>query len=213
MRVFVLGNGASLTQTPLDLLRREVTFACNRIHKIYPLTNWRPTYYVRVEPVDLERGSEAVVEQFREECRLHVGLGEHCIFPKIWKEWLGEHPNITYRNTCRHFSRKRIPGGWHLPMLCDYGTVVSAAMQEAVNRGVDEIILLGCDLTGGHFTLDYGPAAIQTETWKVTHEIAKRECDARGVRVYNATYGGSLEIYPRVSLEAYLSDRQRQEPV
>jgi hypothetical protein len=208
MRAFVIGNGESLKVTPLHMLEGEVTFAVNRIHKIYPETTWRPTHYVRVEPVELERDNEETVEEFREECRLHVRLKEQCTFPKPWREWLGEHTNVTYRNTCRHFSRKRVPGGWHLPMLCDYGTVVTAAIQEAVIRGATEIILLGCDLTGEHFTKDYGQALIQTELWRTAHEIAKRESP---VPILNATYGGSLEIYPRVNLEAYLSDRQRQE--
>jgi hypothetical protein len=206
----VVGNGESLRVTPLEKIKYPC-FAVNRIHKIYPLTSWRPTYYVRVEPVELERDSEEAVEAFREECRLHVRLGEQCTFPKIWREWLGEHPNVTYRNTCRHFSRKRIPGGWHLPMLCDYGTVVTAAIQDAVIRGFTEIILVGCDLTGEHFTPDYGKAAIQTELWRTAHEIAGREAEANGIKIYNATTGGSLEIYPRVNLEAYLLDRQRQE--
>lgn len=208
---FVVGNGESLKATPLEEIRYPC-FGVNRIHKIYPFTSWRPTYYVRVEPVDLERGSEEVVEAFREECRLHVSLGEQCTFPKPWKEWLGEHPNVIYRNTCRHFSRKRIPGGWHLPMLCDYGTVITAAIQEAVIRGFTEIVLVGCDLTGEHFTPDYGQALIQTELWRTAHRIAKRESEAMGVSICNATIGGSLEEYPRVNLEAYLSDRQRQEP-
>ena len=206
MRAFVVGNGESLARTPLERIPCP-TFAVNRIHKIYPLTSWRPDFYVRVEPVELDRDSAEAVEEFREECRLHVALGEQCTFPKIWKEWLGEHPNVTYRNTCRHFSRKRIPGGWHLPMLCDYGTVITAAIQEAVIRGFTEIVLVGCDLTGGHFTPDYGKAAIQTELWRTAHRIAKREADARGISIYNATAGGSLDVYPRVELEAYLVNR------
>lgn len=206
----VVGNGESLKVTPLEKIKHPA-FAVNRIHKIYPHTSWRPDYYVRVEPVDLERDNEKVVQDFQEECRLHVRLGEQCTFPKIWKEWLGEYPNVTYRSTCRHFSRKRVPGGWHLPMLCDYGTVITAAIQEAVIRGFTEIVLVGCDLTGEHFSPDYGQAAIQTGLWRTAHEIAKRESDTMGISIYNATIGGSLEVYPRVNLETYLVDRQRQE--
>lgn len=199
----VVGNGESLKVTPLEKIKHP-TFAVNRIHKIYPRTSWRPTYYVRVEPVDLERGDEETVENFREECRLHVRLGEQCTFPKIWKEWLGEFPNVTYRSTCRHFSRKRIPGGWHLPMLCDYGTVVTAAIQEAVIRGFTEIVLIGCDLTGEHFDPDYGKAAIQTELWRTAHEIALRESHRLGIAICNATIGGTLEVYPRCAIESIL---------
>ena len=199
MIAVVVGNGESLRQTPLERIQHP-TFAVNRIHKIYPLTSWRPTYYVRTEPV----GGAQDEDEFREECRLHLRLGEQCTFPKIWKDWLGEFPNVTYRSTCRHFSRGYVPSGWHLPMLCDYGTVVTAAIQEAVIRGFSEIVLIGCDLTGGHFTPDYGSSAIQSELWRSAHELAKRECP---VPIFNATPGGSLDVYPRVNLEAYLADR------
>jgi hypothetical protein len=195
----VVGNGESLNRTPLHLLKNEITFACNRIHKIYPETTWRPTFYVRTEPV----GGADDPEEFHDECRLHVSLGEKCWFPKPWKEWLGEYPNVKYGNTCRHFSRDYVPSGWHLPMVCDYGTVITAAIQRAYLEGATEIFLVGCDLTGGHFAKDY-KGAIQSELWLKAHELAKRECP---VPIYNATIGGSLAVYPRVELEACLSAR------
>ncbi len=46
MRAFFIGNGPSLVASDLDLLKNEVTFACNRIQLIYPDTKWRPTHYV-----------------------------------------------------------------------------------------------------------------------------------------------------------------------
>lgn len=192
----VVGNGESLKQTPLEKIKHPA-FAVNRIHKLYPLISWRPTYYVRTEPP----GGVEFPEEFRDECRLHVSLGEQCTFPKIWREWLSDHSNVTYRNTCRHFSRNYVPSGWHLPMLCDYGTVITAAIQEAVIRGFSEVALVGCDLEGAHFSDDYGKSAIQTELWRKAHELAKRESP---VPIYNATVGGSLEIYPRIDIRELL---------
>ena len=44
-RCFVIGNGPSLTAEDLNLLKGEVTFASNRIYKMFEQTDWRPTYY------------------------------------------------------------------------------------------------------------------------------------------------------------------------
>ena len=38
------------------------------------------------------------------------------------------------------------------------------------------------------------------------HGIAKRESEALGVKIYNATVGGILEVYPRVDLREVLND-------
>jgi hypothetical protein len=47
-RLFILGNGPSLGRTPLHLLNDKYTLAMNKIDKIFPETEWRPTYYLNV---------------------------------------------------------------------------------------------------------------------------------------------------------------------
>ena len=173
---YILGNGPSLTVELLDSLIGHVTYACNRIHLIYDKTEWRPTYYVRTEPP--AGGDIWDAEDFFDECRLHVGLGEKCFFPKSWVQILGEHENVEYENTCHHFKYgvdRYAPRLWHLPMVCDYGTVLTAAMQVAVKKGHTSLHVFGADLTGGHFDDAYG-GQIQTELWAHAHKIAKRSC-------------------------------------
>ena len=48
-RWFVLGNGPSLANTPLDLLIGENTVGINRINLIYDKTAWRPTIYCKTD--------------------------------------------------------------------------------------------------------------------------------------------------------------------
>lgn len=189
----IVGNGESLNVTPLARIRYP-TFACNRIHKLYPLTAWRPTWYVRTEPPAQEDESES----FFAECRLHVAAGELCIFPD-WQDKLGSPANIEYVKTCHHFKRpvQKAPPAWHLPYLCDFGTVVTVAMQIAVLKGFEEICLVGCDLDGGHFTEDYA-GSIQTDLWRKAHEIAAKSCP---IPIYNCTIGGALEVFPRKPIE------------
>jgi hypothetical protein len=44
-RVFIIGNGPSLIQTPLEHLNDEYTIAMNKINHIYDKTPWRPSFY------------------------------------------------------------------------------------------------------------------------------------------------------------------------
>ncbi len=48
-RIFLIGNGASLKNTNMDLLIGQDSMAVNKIHKFYPFTQWRPTHYVKVD--------------------------------------------------------------------------------------------------------------------------------------------------------------------
>jgi hypothetical protein len=92
-------------------------------------------------------------------------------------------------------------------------------VQQAVLDGYNPIYLLGCDLGfkpghgATHFAPNYYPpeqittpegADERNRTLLLMHQLIKRECDERGVEVLNATPGGALEVYPRVSLEEIL---------
>ena len=46
-RVFIIGNGPSLADTNLNLIKDEISIAMNRVSLIYEKNlNWRPTYYL-----------------------------------------------------------------------------------------------------------------------------------------------------------------------
>lgn len=196
MDCVIVGNGESLNYTPLkELAKRYDTFGCNRIH----LLPFQPTYYVRVEPPQMEGSSEA----FFDECRLHIANREQCIFPSEWRTTLGNALNVIYVNTCHHYKysheHKKFPAEWHLPFLCDTNAV-TAMMQVAVLKGYTRLYLVGCDLEGKHFSANDN-GAVDAERLRVVHEIANRSCP---VPVYNATPGGKLEVYPRVPMENLL---------
>jgi hypothetical protein len=107
-----------------------------------------------------------------------------------------------------------------------YGGSMLAVMQVAVYLGFKELIMVGCDLgwkpfdyeedkDPNHFTEDYWgkmnlsgaeivvtPELAQryTDDARSCHVLAKKVCDKLGVKIYNATIGGELEVYPRVDL-------------
>lgn len=47
----MIGNGPSLTAEDFNTIAGNIidSFAMNRIYKIFPQTDWRPTYYVNTD--------------------------------------------------------------------------------------------------------------------------------------------------------------------
>jgi hypothetical protein len=141
---------------------------------------------------------------------------------------IGDMPNVTWVPRCE--KHRGYSGGnpkgmkeWHFPEICTAYNGMSPMIQISVQMGYEEIYLVGCDLgyksdfRKNHFCEDYSldnfpPNARDAIYWskaddfnaRVAHEIAKKECEKRGVKIYNATAGGELEIYPRVRLEDVL---------
>lgn len=207
MRAYIIGNGKSLKPEQLNRIIGQPSFACNRINLIYPETKWRPTHYVHPE-------SLAPDVPFIQE---HVDMGIPC--------WIGEHftqiedaPNIKWLNDCHHhlynFNDEEVPDEWHMPQPCTFGGSVNVAMQAAVLRGFDELVLLGCDLEyrngkgKSHFSRQYEHGKEQPAFYAARNAlfghlqalnwIRRKHKD---IRVLNATEGGMLELWERVRLE------------
>ena len=224
MRAWIIGNGPSLRQTPLALLTNENTFGVNAIHLAYEWTDWRPKSLVWTDYAGYTNGTEIIEAQAKQ-----ADNGIRCFFRydyafNIEPARKSPYPFVHYIKTCfEHVhcdvNSPRRPEAWHFPQVCRYGGSVAVAMQLAVLEGYNPIILLGCDLgyreprpgepDPNHFHPDYHS---HTDfTWESrdptlihAHQQAKRYCDEHGIVVLNATLGGLLEVYPRISLEKAL---------
>lgn len=223
MRYWVIGNGPSLAETPLDLLIGEKTIGINRIHLIYPHTSWRPTVYLKTDH------NPRLVDVYNEENRLNVEVAERAYLWDNFKDGdpehphrhlpvgLGNHPKVTWVPRCRHHyyfadNHMKRAQSWHLPEICTAFSGIGPAMQVAVLEGATEIYLLGCDLGYGndvgqdHFSPQYSLNKKKLGAWDVEnvnycHVVAKRSSP---IPIYNATIGGQLEVYPRVDMREVL---------
>jgi hypothetical protein len=113
--------------------------------------------------------------------------------------------NITIVEQCSHIDCERnTTDEWHLPILCKQGGSVSGAIQLAVMEEYSPVYLIGCDgdLKGNannHFVSGYVDidaltpqrARLANRTLELAHQIASRECDKRGISIFNATVGGT----------------------
>lgn len=213
MRHWIVGTGKSLLDTPLDMLKGEITWGMNRIHKYYDRTKWRPTYYVFVDY------NQQNPEGYWKECiRAHWNTRKwlwdgfrdgHPLFDGLGKG-IGKVPATTWIPRCKkhHYymadNGMRRANSWHFPEICTAFSVIGAVMQLAVLNGADEIYLVGCDLYkpdyrenffDADYTGDYRPRdVLDNENMTHVHQVAKRSSP---VPIYNATIGGALEVHPR----------------
>lgn len=217
-RCFVVGNGPSLSQTPLDPLTNEVTIASNSIFLLFGGTGFRPTFYT-VEDRLVAEDRASVINQ------LH-GMAK--IFPADLWQHLKEDEETIYVN----FKRGEYDG---FPKFSDRldevvywgGTVTFMNLQLAWHLGCREVYLVGIDhsyqrpspkdevegnvITSqtadvNHFHPDYfGPGYRwhdpRVDRMELAYLEARRFFTEHGGMIYNATVGGKLEVFPRFKLE------------
>jgi hypothetical protein len=220
-RGFVIGNGPSLLTSDLERLRGEVCIASNKIFLAYGETSWRPTYYTIIDDLiwsNLASGLEQYEPQVivpsylrrKPDLGVKVISYRHLINPSELEDW-----------SVLPFSGD--------PAVGMHGgfTVTYVNLQLAVHLGLREIYLIGCDhfYSGrvgqeagspveadevqNHFIPGYvspgeamNPALISRMT--VSYQCAQRYAEANGIRIFNATRGGHLEVFPRVDLDSLI---------
>ncbi len=110
-----------------------------------------------------------------------------------------------------HFDNPDCPPLYHLPRLCTFGSSVNVAIQIALGKlEVDKVYLVGCDMgyrdgEVNHFDENYtqGVGELRNARYNELDILAAHMIAARTFpnRIFNATVGGNLEVYPRVKLE------------
>lgn len=222
-RMYVIGNGPSLSRTPMDMLIGEYSIAMNRIAAIYNQTKWRPDFFVcttiNVRKPDWHRDIMRTIDQG--------------IVTFAWdqlRKTIGEKNNIYYLN-CTHGSETTDEPQlewWSDDIserVCKYGTSMLVAMQIAFYLGFGEIYIVGADLgftdsiftklfrfarldkiaqlfDKNHFFIGYGSPGASAKYFNrnmiATHQLIKEVANRKKIKIYNATLGGKLNVYPRV---------------
>lgn len=214
-RAFIVCNGPSLKADDLSLLHKkgEITFACNKIDKIFPQTAWRPTYY-------------AVLDETYQ----HSLLTTMNIVPSEVKFFRKE-SYLTTRKVKGNRIFLNAIGGRELledskfsedASQCIYtiATTTYSLMQLAVYMGIREIYIIGCDnsygleimpdgtvIDTGRQSYFAGSKESEQKTaaspWEmnIAYEFARKYADSHNIHIYNATRGGYLESFERVDFD------------
>jgi uncharacterized Rossmann fold enzyme len=203
-RCFIVATGSSLKTEDLELLcnHNEISFSMNRIYRIFPNTSWKPDYYIasdrelmltdRENILQMQTKGKFVVNAAESDYRKYDNLFQMAVIKTGgWKK------RIYFSEDCSKY-------------VFDGATVTYVSMQLAVYMGFTEIILLGVDF-------DYGNGEPVRHFYKAGDEVknsfgfrdnvyeayklARQYADSHGIKIYNATRGGNLEVFERVNLD------------
>ena len=210
-RCVIIGNGPSLRNTDLSLLRDEYTFGLNRIYLMFEELGFKTTFHVVTNGL--------VVEQFADDFKKI----ESPLFTTVRnRQFLEGAPDTGFLHNVvgPWFSRDASRGVWQ------GHTVTYVAMQLAYFMGFSEVVLVGVDHrfavsgTPNQVVESAGPDASHFDSryfakgvkWQLpdldrsalSYEIAREAFEADGRRILDATVGGALTVFPKTSLEKAL---------
>ena len=212
-RIFLVGNGVSLTKTNLDLLIGHPSMAVNKIYMHYNKTRWRPTHYVKVdvsvfEPLDWKSEVFPHIEN-NEQVLLwdafHSGADKNDGNYEYIPDGIGDIRNVLYIPRCQH--HYQATADWH-----DYCTGLNSIVTMAnwaTLLGDTEIVLVGCDgyysdpkkdhFTPGYYkSVDPDYARRNNESVGRAHDLLAAKCP---IPIYDATVNGHLTQHKKVVLE------------
>lgn len=214
-RVFLIGNGPSLRQTKLDLIKDEYSIAMNRISLIYANTFWRPSYYIYASD---NVNNQNWGQEWRKSVRQAVlepktvsfiyELYGDCLPNNVEVEWL---KSVTEFEIGTEGTFSTNASQW----ISKSGTSMNIALQLAYYMGFEQIFLLGCDLNWkttrrnqkdpNHFDPNYSANIPDGERERLrmrkTHLYAYKYFIKANKEVYNLTQNTLLDVYPFASYE------------
>jgi hypothetical protein len=230
-RCFIMGNGPSLNQTRIELLKNETIWGFNKIYLLFDKIIWRPKFYVTNDRRLTQHISKEIIVLIKQLPRSKF------FFPDIFlsSEINGTNNNIYWYNEKPW--NEEINSGLAL-LSCDpsefivnTATVTIVGLQLAVYLGFNPIYLIGCDTSysvlpsvsfengnpemlistadddNNHFVSNYSGKGDKWTAPNVPlmvrqYEEAKKIADESNIMIYNATVGGQLEVFPRLDFES-----------
>lgn len=209
----VVGNGPSLKAEDLTRLHQLgiPTFACNRIHLIFPQTPWRPDYYFMSD--------EKLLAQYNDD--VPDVPAERRFFPKTARDRIR---NGNFYNTFL-FDWER-EGKFSLDAakgVYPAASVTTEMIQFAYYMGFSEIYLIGVDFSyavtqkvdnrsytyqgeNNYFIPGYLKPGEVADMPNVNVNLlgfhaARQAIEGQGRKIFNATRGGKLEVFERKNLD------------
>lgn len=218
-RCFITCTGPSLTIGDLESLKNEYTFGMNSIALIHDQTDWKPDFFGVQDIHVFKKISEFVKQDNNGIVFVPYSLKKKYNLPNHWIAFplCGAYHLYEMIFGPKYFAK--YSDDCYVKVYDGY-TITYSLIQIAVYMGFSEIYLLGCDCNymGGkqHFieTGHYDPGAVHAaERTSAAYEIAKKYADQHGVKIFNATRGGKLELFPRKKLDDVLKQNEKNKLV
>ena len=207
---FVIGNGPSLKQTDLSLLKNEYTFGMNRVYLAFEEWGFQTSFLVSV--------NDLVIEQcYQDFQRLTIPTffswhARNLLYPTGKPADNTHFLYTTY--TGKKFSQLSHARFW------EGATVTYVCLQLAFCMGFSEVILIGVDLSVGrimktnqtvvssggdpnHFSAEYFGKGFRWQlpdlkTSETAYQMADEAYRTDGRKIIDATVGGKLTVFPKL---------------
>lgn len=223
-RCFVIGNGPSLNKHDLALIENEYTFGVNSFYYKTRETGFRPHFYVVEDSSVMKENLDEIVN-YHAPFKFFPTIYKE-LHPKDPNVFFFKMNRGFYEKSSPNYAVPRFSTDASKELFCGQ-SVTYINLQLAYFMGFTEVYLIGMDFSyvipashsrkgdvllsdtddENHFHKDYFGKG---KTWKDpklervgnNYRMAKLAYESVGRRIYNATIGGSLEIFDRVD---YLS--------
>lgn len=216
-RIFVIGNGPSLSLADLEMIRDEDSFASNYIFKCFEDTSWRPKYYALLDYKYLQKMHWKADDSLNNvECIFINGV----FLKERTKLMKNEYP--FYSDESYAYNSEVGFSDNVARQVYDGMTVTYSMIQLAVYMGYSEIYLIGVDHNYTSNEREQGKnenymaeLKMENRMWanapqmdKATkaYEKARDVCEKKGIVIKNLTRGGKLEVFVREELENVISN-------
>jgi hypothetical protein len=227
-RCFVIGNGPSLAKQDLTPLGGEITLVMNAFWKHPILDRWQPTYFCFADQI-WHDGSEAVKKCF--DSVRERAYGARYFFPVEGKQVLEKEGLLPVESTS-FFAFQSQPLGLSVADTFDFTrplpfpfSASQLAIMAAMFMGCTPIYLMGLDhdwlAHRGQDTHFYSGRSIENhktatgalnysyeseiesmgKLWRGYRKLNEFAA-GHGIKIFNATAGGFLDVFERVSYES-----------
>jgi len=214
-RCFILCTGPSLTISDLELLKNEYTFGMNSTCMVHDKINWKSDFFAVQDIFIFERLKETILNTDNGIVFLPGDYLKNFNIPKDWILFpmCGSYHIYEMRYETRYFAK--FSDNCYVKVYDGY-SITYSILQLAMYIGFDEIYLIGADCSylgeKQHFIEhgNYDPSfKTATERLFASYGEAKNYAESHGVKIFNATRGGKLEMFTRVNLEDVLSKNEK----
>lgn len=232
-RAFVIVNGPSLAHQDIEPLSNEITFAVSGFFKHEVIKKWQPTYYSICDPLFFN-GSEQSFSFFKE---MRKSIDSSTFFFPLFAGYKANTKlNLTPLDKTFYIASAGQPNS-NIDMTSvvqGFQSVSSFALAQAIYMGCSPIYLLGFDHDwlahrgmDRHFykggILKDNEANTKTLAELYTYESELKTClklwknyqglnraaKKRGIKIYNATQGGYLDVFERAQYEEVIKNIKR----
>ena len=228
-RCFVIGSGPSIKSQDLKPLKNEFTIVANSFFQHPDISIIAPKYCCVGDPKFVEGHEQSVVwlremEKTLPQTTLLFRPTARALFERY--HLFGNHKVYYAATGLGAKSANRVRIDFTRPINVGFSTGTCLSIPLALYLGFKEIYLIGYDAdwlfhapsapfhfydTNPHFpqfdTLSTMNAVMEVELHALyfefrSHRLLHEKAERMGAKIFNATHGGKLDMYPRVSYDS-----------